>query len=508
MKKRLISILLALCLLLALPLGALAAEDDTPAAGENAAEAAAQTLHALGLFKGVGDNPDGTPNFDLESVPNRAQAITMLVRLLGKEAEATAGEWETPFTDVPDWAKPYVGYAYVNGLTKGTGDDTFGSYALVSATQYLTFVLRALGYSDGTDFLWNAAWEKTDALGITGGEYSAENNTVNRGDMAVVSADSLRAKCKDGEDTLIETLVERGAVAAEKAKEQGFDVEVPAEPEPGITVTEGDKGLVIAVTNQAGLTQALRQTEKVAEINIAADFTVSEDSGVSYEGDRLDVYRDVAVTVEEGVTLTVVEGGQLGVYWFTFEGDWDNAPTGKLINKGTLVVEKDGWINGDFAENHGTIIVRDGGQCQTLPTYNDGDVTVESGGSYRTTQGDDVTNDGTVLIEEGANMVARFGSSIINNGTITVNGLLSVGYLYMPAREDDPETEEDESMPGMEGLWLKNNGEITGTGTARVYDVFNEESESDRADVMLAMITEELGADTTLTVVTGIGTGV
>lgn len=51
----------------------------------------------------------------------RSEAVTMLVRLLGRENEALSGKWETPFTDVPAWAEPYVGLAYENGLTTGTG---------------------------------------------------------------------------------------------------------------------------------------------------------------------------------------------------------------------------------------------------------------------------------------------------------------------------------------------------------------------------------------------------
>lgn len=48
----------------------------------------------------------------------------MLIRLLGKESEATKGTWSTPFIDVVDWAKSYVRYAYVNGLTTGMSSKT------------------------------------------------------------------------------------------------------------------------------------------------------------------------------------------------------------------------------------------------------------------------------------------------------------------------------------------------------------------------------------------------
>jgi len=119
----------------------------------------------------------------------------MLVRLLGKEGEAKAGTWDIPFTDVADWAKPYVGYAYANGLANGTGATTFGGDSLVTASQYLTFVLRALGYSSDTDFRWDAAWELSDKLGITSGQYSATSAAVFlRSDVAQISESALFAK--------------------------------------------------------------------------------------------------------------------------------------------------------------------------------------------------------------------------------------------------------------------------------------------------------------------------
>ncbi|NLA87894.1 MAG: hypothetical protein GX847_11580, partial [Clostridiales bacterium] len=109
--------------------------------------AAAERLKALGLFQGVGTNPDGSPNFNLESPPTRVEALVMLIRLLGREEEALSGSWEHPFTDVPEWADRYVGYAFVNKLTNGISSVKFGTGA-ASCKMYLTFVLRSLGYSD------------------------------------------------------------------------------------------------------------------------------------------------------------------------------------------------------------------------------------------------------------------------------------------------------------------------------------------------------------------------
>ena len=69
----------------------------------DSAKDAAESLNSLGLFNGVGTNADGTPNFDLDRTPSRNEAVTMLVRLLGKENEAKSQEWETPFQDLDVW---------------------------------------------------------------------------------------------------------------------------------------------------------------------------------------------------------------------------------------------------------------------------------------------------------------------------------------------------------------------------------------------------------------------
>jgi len=183
---------------------------------------AADKLHELGLFQGVGDNADGTPNFALDRIPTRNEAVTMLVRLLGKEEEALSGTWETPFTDVATWARPYVGYAYTNELTTGTGATTFSGADSITASQYITFVLRALGYSSGSDFAWDKAWEFSDELGFTNGEYSSASRVFTRGDVAAISFNALTATLKDSSGVLFETLIENGAITSDAANSVGL----------------------------------------------------------------------------------------------------------------------------------------------------------------------------------------------------------------------------------------------------------------------------------------------
>lgn len=212
--KRFLSFILALTLAVSLVPSAFAASDE--------AVQAANALHALGLFNGTGTDANGNPVYDLDRAPTREEAITMLVRLLGREEEAKSDDWRMPFKDVSNWAKPYVGYAYTYDLTSGTSETTFGGKQKVSATQYLTFVLRALHYEDGTDFQWNRAWKLSDEIGLTSAQYTS-GSSITRGDVATISLKALSVLNKY-DTTLLDELLDYGPLTSEKIKTSGINV--------------------------------------------------------------------------------------------------------------------------------------------------------------------------------------------------------------------------------------------------------------------------------------------
>ena len=141
----------------------------------------------------------------------------MLVRLLGKEEEARSGSWEIPFTDVDPASTsfPYIGYAYANGLTNGTSATTYSGSNSIRYNQYLTFVLRALGYTSGSDFTVSGAAAFADSVGLTHGEYAAGVETFTRGDVAKISYSALDTALKDGSGTLRDRLIASGAIAGQ-----------------------------------------------------------------------------------------------------------------------------------------------------------------------------------------------------------------------------------------------------------------------------------------------------
>lgn len=212
--KRFLSFILALTLAVSLVPSAFAASDE--------AVQAANALHTLGLFNGTGTDANGNPIYDLDRAPTREEAITMLIRLMGKESDAKGYNWEMPFTDVSGWAKPYVGAAYYWGLASGTSETTFGGKQKVSAMQYLTFVLRALDYEDGTDFQWDKAWKLSDKIALTSGQYTSDRS-ITRGDVAIISLKALSISNKYNW-TLLEQLLNEEIISQKMVKKSGIDI--------------------------------------------------------------------------------------------------------------------------------------------------------------------------------------------------------------------------------------------------------------------------------------------
>ena len=172
------------------------------------AETKARALKALGLFRGVSDT-----DFDLEREPTRAEALIILIRVLGKEKDAAAGGRSHPFTDVPAWANDYVAYAYETGLTKGVSATEFGT-GNASGAMVLTFMLRALGYSDANgDFRWNDPFPLAKQAGIL--PDGVDTAHFWRADAVLVSYAALNAVVKGAGITLGQKLFVAGVFTAD-----------------------------------------------------------------------------------------------------------------------------------------------------------------------------------------------------------------------------------------------------------------------------------------------------
>lgn len=171
----------------------------------------ADSLHEMGLFQGTQNG------YDLDRTPTRAEAAVMLVRLLGKEAEAKALTYTAPFTDLKGWEKPYVQYLYSNGLANGTNRTSFNPTGKCTAQMYAVFLLRALGYSDTADFSYANAIETAREQGIYDTGIINVQNFL-RDDAAASSYTVLSVSPKNSEGTLLDQLVSENAITEADAK--------------------------------------------------------------------------------------------------------------------------------------------------------------------------------------------------------------------------------------------------------------------------------------------------
>ncbi len=247
-----------------------------------------------------------------------------------------------------------------------------------------------------------------------------------------------------------------------------------------------DGGQTIEVQTPDAFIAALNQQNPVAAINITQSFTVSADCTVSFDAEHLSNYCDAVVTIADGVTVTVENGGVIGCAWFTYQGDWSNPPlpNGKLINNGTVIVKNGGIIGGDFNRNNGTVIVENGGEAVCC-NDNYGTITVQSGGCYQTTQGSNSNNHGQIDIQPGARMQSRFGCTIVNcsDGTMKIDGTFLCGCIRF----------EDQ-----EGLWFKNDGSVSGSGDIVIYQA-NPEDGLANMDAMIEIAMGEIGQESRFT---------
>lgn len=177
-------------------------------------------LQKLGVFLGD-DN-----GFRLGDTSNRLESLVILIRLLGKEESAKEStNTESVFSDVPTWGIPYVNYAVEQGLSNGIGGGLFGSSDRLTPEAFVTFLLRALGYSDAKgDFFWEDSLSFANGIGLISDELlnEVQSGELIRNIIAKLSYETLAFSMKEGNRTLIDYLVEEGSIPMDIAIETGL----------------------------------------------------------------------------------------------------------------------------------------------------------------------------------------------------------------------------------------------------------------------------------------------
>ena len=151
--KRALSLLLSSTLVLGMLVmgGSAAGYKDVDASNEH--QEAIEVLQAVGIMTG-----DQNGNFNPDGSITRNEMAVVMAHLLNLDYDYYRGT--NPFTDVPEWAAPYVAACAAEGVVAGIGNGQYGGDNKVTAAEASLMIMKALGYFQnaedfGTD--WQVA---------------------------------------------------------------------------------------------------------------------------------------------------------------------------------------------------------------------------------------------------------------------------------------------------------------------------------------------------------------
>ena len=217
MRKRLLIIILLIVISAFLAIG-------TANAAPNAKDAsdAADKLYTLGLLSGIGSNTDGSPDFALDRPVTRAEAIVIVVKLIGKETEALEGSTEAPYIGVPDWATPYVGFAYGNDLLKSVCNTFYGVGNYIPAGEFAHILHQAVRYVSEIDLSPDDSSVLASDAESAGKSGNTEASVFLRGDMALIALNALTISNSGSDKTLCSWLIDAGVITQSAAINTGL----------------------------------------------------------------------------------------------------------------------------------------------------------------------------------------------------------------------------------------------------------------------------------------------
>ena len=268
--KKLLAVVVAICVLATMTIPAFAAETKTDA----------QIVEALGVLKGDGA---GVTDTYLAKGTNRMQAAQLYLRLIGLEDEALA-ELSTDNFDDADLV--YAGGQRILAYLKanpdlgwnGVGGNKFEPTGAASAQMIYKVMLEAMGYKQGVDFEWADVLTFAADKGLS---KIADVTNLTNNDMATALVEALNAKVKDSDTTLAAKLVADGVIDEAAAIEAGLIAAVPEELVV-VSVTANNLKQLVVTFNQeikeAGDEDNYElDTDGTAAIDGDSDFALQDD---------------------------------------------------------------------------------------------------------------------------------------------------------------------------------------------------------------------------------------
>ena len=176
---------------------------------------AIEVLKAVDIMVG-----DEKGNFNPEAKVTRNEMAVVMSNLMAYNVASYKNT--SPFTDVPEWAEPYVAACYTNGITSGYDKVTYGGNDSVTTAQAALMVMKALGYFQyQSDF--GADWQLStvaqgNKIDLFDDVDSGVKEAMTRNDLAQLVLNALESGTVEADDDTIK--VENGdtTVTAGKVK--------------------------------------------------------------------------------------------------------------------------------------------------------------------------------------------------------------------------------------------------------------------------------------------------
>jgi hypothetical protein len=236
--KKLLAVIVAICVLATFTIPAFAETTTT--------KTDAQLCQDLGMIFGSGG---GVTDEYLSSQPDRLQGAIMLLRLKGLEDTAKAFLGTDNFSDVAGLSatnKAITAYLKANPDLGFVGSDgKIMPTEKMTAKQYYSVMLTALGYSSPADYTWDTLLSVAAAKGLT---KLIDNTKFTVNDLCVGTIEALKTKVKDGSSTLLEALAKADADFAAKAQAAGLYTPAPVNVTVASVSADNLKQVVVAFT--------------------------------------------------------------------------------------------------------------------------------------------------------------------------------------------------------------------------------------------------------------------
>lgn len=300
-----LTVLVVFCITTAVP--AVSAEQERTPYYEQIAE----MLKSIGMFNGT------DRGFELDRQPTRAEAAVIIVRLLGKENEAKEKNYGHPFSDVPQWADPYVGYLYHNKITSGVSNTKYASDDLINAQQFMTLLLRVLGYDDKNgDFQWDKSLQKAVEINLVSEKFAKafEQDTYPfiRDDVVYLLIRLLDTKVKSSENTLMEKLINEKVLTLDQALDSGLYQKSVKVEKKGVIIGYSDDSVSVIKKMQDG-NKWFGEEERDNETKFITRLRICGDDLKEYE---ILLQKDYGLNKDSIVGKSIVFTGDLVFYMY------------------------------------------------------------------------------------------------------------------------------------------------------------------------------------------------